>query len=77
MSDDTLEVTENSSVIEKQSDSEEEQGHCFDATQLSLPAQYTSRLENLEKISQKKKNVLCFPRDKKLLKLALYSKCQV
>lgn len=78
MSDDTLEVAENSSVVQKQSDSEDEQEHCFDVKrQLSLPVQYTSRLENLQKISQKKQNVLSFHRDKKLLKLAFYSKCQV
>lgn len=77
MSDVTLEVTEDSSV-QKQTDSEEEQELCFDVKQqVTLPVTYTSRLENLQKISQKKQNVLSFPHDKKLLKLSIYSKCQV
>lgn len=39
--------------------------------------QYTSPLNNLQKIQQKKQAVLAFPHNKKLLKLAIYSKCQV
>nr|XP_023019465.1 histone acetyltransferase KAT2A [Leptinotarsa decemlineata] len=38
--------------------------------------QYASRLNNLQRIQQKKKAVLGFPYNKKLLKLAVYSKCQ-
>lgn len=39
--------------------------------------QYASPLNNLQKIQQKKQAVLAFPYNKKLLKLAIYSKCQV
>ncbi|KAG5872986.1 hypothetical protein JTB14_025352 [Gonioctena quinquepunctata] len=39
--------------------------------------QYASRLNNLQRIQQKKQAVLAFPHNKKLLKLAVYSKCQV
>ncbi|XP_018562120.1 histone acetyltransferase KAT2A isoform X2 [Anoplophora glabripennis] len=38
--------------------------------------QYASPLNNLQKIQQKKQAVLAFPYNKKLLKLAIYSKCQ-
>ncbi|CAH1105077.1 unnamed protein product, partial [Psylliodes chrysocephalus] len=38
--------------------------------------QYASRLNNLQRIQQKKQAVLAFPYNKKLLKLAVYSKCQ-
>ncbi|XP_057653056.1 histone acetyltransferase KAT2A isoform X2 [Diorhabda carinulata] len=38
--------------------------------------QYASRLINLQRIQQKKQAVLSLPYNKKLLKLAVYSKCQ-
>ncbi|CAH1117979.1 unnamed protein product [Phaedon cochleariae] len=41
------------------------------------PDQYASRLNNLQRIQQKKQAVLAFPYNKKLLKLAVYSKCQL
>lgn len=74
MSDLISEVTEKS-VIEKLTDNEEEQ--CFSSKTDGLTAQFTSRLENLQKISEKKQTVLAFSQQKKLLKLAIYSKCQV
>lgn len=74
MSDVASEVTENS-VSDKLTDNEEEQ--CFSSKTHGLSAQYTSRLDNLQKISQKKQTVLAFSHQKKLLKLAVYSKCQV
>lgn len=73
MSDLNSEMTENFST--SQSDREKEQISSLENKH--LPAQYTSRFENLQKISLKKKAVLSFPREKKLLKLAVLSKCQV
>lgn len=75
MSDLISEVTEKSSVFEKLTDNEEEQ--CLSSKKHSLSTPYTSRLENLQKISEKKQTVLAFSHQKKLLKLAIYSKCQV
>ncbi|CAG9859546.1 unnamed protein product [Phyllotreta striolata] len=40
------------------------------------PEQQTSWLTNLQRIQQKKQAFLAFPYDKKLLRLAVYSKCQ-
>ncbi|RZB39129.1 histone acetyltransferase KAT2A [Asbolus verrucosus] len=40
------------------------------------PTQPASRQINLQRIQQKKQTVLAFPYNKKLLKLAIYSKCQ-
>lgn len=74
MSDNNFEV-EARNILQKQTDSEDDQ--CFNSKKTSLSLQYTSRLDNLQKISQKKKNVLALPHEKKLLKLAVYSKCQV
>ncbi|KAJ8980630.1 hypothetical protein NQ317_011706 [Molorchus minor] len=42
----------------------------------SKSEQYGSHLSNLQKIQQKKQAVFAFPYNKKLLKLAVYSKCQ-
>jgi hypothetical protein len=40
-------------------------------------APQASRQTNLQRIQQKKQAVLAFPYNKKILKLAIYSKCQV
>lgn len=41
------------------------------------PDQVASRQKSLQKIKQKKQAVLALPYNEKLLKLAVYSKCQV
>lgn len=74
MSDHNFDV-ETKNVLLTQTHSEEDQ--CFNSKKTSLSLQYTSRLENLQKISRKKQFVLALPHDKKLLKLSVYSKCQV
>lgn len=43
----------------------------------SKPEQVASRQKSLQKIQQKKQAVLSLPCNEKLLKLAIYSKCQV
>lgn len=43
----------------------------------SKPEQAASRQKSLQKIQQKKQAVLALPCNEKLLKLAIYSKCQV
>lgn len=43
----------------------------------SKPEQVASRQKSLQKIQQKKQAVLALPCNEKLLKLAIYSKCQV
>lgn len=75
MSDLISEISENFSMPKTQSDIEEEQ--CSSLENQNISVQYTSRLENLQKIFQKKQTVLALPQEKKLLKLAVYSKCQV
>lgn len=47
------------------------------ASSTSKPQQPASRQTNLQRIQLKKQAVLAFPYNKKLLKLAIYSKCQV
>lgn len=51
--------------------------HDQESVNAAKPDQYASRLNNLQKIQQKKRAVLASPYNKKLLKLAVYSKCQV
>lgn len=43
----------------------------------SVKPEQASRQTNLQRIQQRKQAVLSFPYTRKLLKLAIYSKCQV
>lgn len=46
-------------------------------SQPNVKPEQASRQTNLQRIQQRKQTVLSFPYNRKLLKLAIYSKCQV
>lgn len=74
MTDSNADLTETLSISQEESTEDEQ---CFPTENQSLSCQGSSRLENLLKISQKKQTLLAQPIARKLLKLAIYSKCQV
>lgn len=74
MSDTVYEITENS-LNDKQL-SPALQGH-NSAEAKENPVQYSSCLGDFQRVQQKKQSASVLTYNKKLLKLAIYSKCQV
>lgn len=74
MSDTILRITENVVVTKEQSLTLQSQNGVDSTVNL---VQYSSCLSDFQKVQQKKQSVSTLPYNKKLLKLAIYSKCQV